>query len=184
MTKSHKKQIALLSLIQLGILVMAPSIAWSKQKTIVEGSSYLVREVTHELRMLPYYTVFDNLEFKVDGYNVELMGEVVNPVLKSDAERVVKKIEGVEKVTNNIKVLPVSQNDEHLRRELFRAIYGEPSLNRYALQAIPPIHIIVDNGHVTLVGVVANEADKNIANIRANGVPGVFSVKNDLRVEK
>jgi len=178
------RRTAILGLILLGASIIAPGMAWSKQKTIVEESSYLVREVRHELRMLPYLTVFDNLKFKVDGYNVELDGEVVNPVLKSDAERVVKRIEGVENVTNNIRVLPLSPSDESLRRALFRAIYGEASLNRYALQAIPPIHIIVENGHVTLVGVVANEADKNIANIRANSVPGVFSVNNDLVVEK
>jgi len=101
------RRTAILGLILLGASIIAPGMAWSKQKTIVEESSYLVREVRHELRMLPYLTVFDNLEFKVDGYNVELDGEVVNPVLKDDAGRVVKKIEGVENVTNNIKVLPV-----------------------------------------------------------------------------
>jgi len=178
------RRTATLILILLGVSMVAPGMAWSKQKTITEGPSYLVREVRHELLMLPYLSVFDNLTFKVDGYNVELDGEVVNPVLKSDAERVVKKIEGVENVTNNIKVLPVSESDWALRRALFRAIYGEAALNRYALQAVPPIHIIVDNGHVELVGVVASEGDKNIANIRANGVPGVFSVENHLVVEK
>lgn len=145
--------------------------------------AYLVREVHHQLVMLPYYSIFDNLEYKVNGYTVELMGEVTNPSLKSSAENVVKRIEGVQKVTNNIKVLPPSSEDDHIRRAEYRAIYGFEPLNKYALQAIGPIHIIVDSGHVTLEGVVDSEADKNMANLRANGVPGVFSVKNNLRVE-
>lgn len=148
------------------------------------GQDRIVKEVRHELVMLPYYNVFDNLAFKVDGSTVTLMGQVTRPTLKSDAERVVKGIEGVEKVVNNIEVLPVSPNDERIRLAVYRAIYGQPGLQRYGLQAVPPIHIIVKNGNVTLEGVVANEADKNIANVQANGVPGVFSVKNNLRVEK
>jgi len=142
------------------------------------------REVLHELRLLAYYTVFDNLEFKVSGYEVELSGQVTRPTLRSEAEAVVKKIEGVEKVVNKIEVLPLSPNDDRIRRAVFRAIYGHAGLDRYALQAVPSIHIIVKNGNVTLVGVVANEADKNIANLQANGVAGVFSVTNRLRVEK
>jgi len=148
------------------------------------GQDRIVKEVRHELVMLPYYNVFDNLAFKVDGSTVTLMGQVTRPTLKSDAERVVKGIEGVEKVVNNIEVLPVSPNDERIRLAVYRAIYGQPGLQRYGLQAVPPIHIIVKNGNVTLEGIVANEADKNIANVQANGVPGVFSVKNNLRVEK
>jgi hyperosmotically inducible protein len=148
------------------------------------GQDRIVKEVRHELVMLPYYNVFDNLAFKVDGSTVTLIGQVTRPTLKSDAERVVKGIEGVEKVVNNIEVLPVSPNDERIRLAVYRAIYGQPGLQRYGLQAVPPIHIIVKNGNVTLEGVVANEADKNIANVQANGVPGVFSVKNNLRVEK
>ena len=148
------------------------------------GQDRLVREVRHELVMLPYYNVFDNLAYRVDGATVTLMGQVTRPTLKSDAERVVKGIEGVEKVVNNIEVLPVSPNDERVRLAVYRAIYGQTSLQRYSLQAVPPIHIIVKNGNVTLEGVVASEADKNIANVQANGVPGVFSVKNNLQVEK
>jgi len=148
------------------------------------GYDRLVKEVRHELVMLPYYNVFDNLAFKVDGSTVTLMGQVTRPTLKSDAERVVKSIEGVDKVVNKIEVLPLSPNDERIRMAVYRAIYGNTSLQRYGLQAVPPIHIIVNNGNVTLEGVVANEADKNIANLQANGVPGVFSVKNNLRVEK
>lgn len=142
------------------------------------------REVRHELRLLPYYSVFDNLGFRVQGYQVELFGQVIRPTLKSDAEAVVRKIEGVNKVINSIEVLPVSPNDDRIRLAVYRAIYSHPGLDRYALQAVPPIHIIVKNGHVNLVGVVANEADRNIANIRANGVPGVFSVTNHLQVER
>jgi hyperosmotically inducible protein len=112
------------------------------------------------------------------------MGQVARPTLKSDAENVVKKIEGVEHVKNEIEVLPVSPNDDRIRRAVFRAVYSDPTMERYAIQAVPPIHIIVKNGNVALEGVVATEADKNIAGIRANGVSGVFSVTNNLRVEK
>lgn len=146
-------------------------------------SNYLEREVRHQLVLLPFYTVFDNLEYKVDGYTVTLLGETPNPTLKSDAGNAVKHIEGVQKVINNIKLLPVSPNDDQIRRAEYRAIYGDPNLIRYAQQAVGPIHIIVENGHVTLIGVVANEMDKNIAGIRAKGVPGTFSVTNELRVE-
>ena len=133
--------------------------------------------------MLPYYGVFDNLSYRVDGGAVTLLGQVTRPTLKSSAENVVKDIEGVERVDNQIRVLPLSPNDDRLRLATYRAIYGQTALNRYALQAVPPIHIIVENGKVTLEGVVANEGDKNIANIQANGVSGVFSVVNNLRVE-
>ena len=143
----------------------------------------LVREVRHELVMLPYYGVFDNLSYRVDGGTVTLMGQVTRPTLKSDAENVVKRIEGVDRVVNNIEVLPLSPNDDRVRLAVYRAIYGFPSLNRYALNAVPPIHIIVANGKVTLEGVVASQGDKDAANVQANGVPGVFSVTNNLRVE-
>src|SRR5437588_2053723 len=144
----------------------------------------LNQEVRHELVMLPWYNLFDNLAYRVDGSTVTLFGQVTRPTLKSDAENVVKKIEGVDRVVNNIEVLPLSPNDDQIRRATYRAIYGHTALNRYGLQAVPPIHIIVNNGHVTLEGVVASEGDKNIAGIQANGVSGVFSVTNNLRVEK
>lgn len=145
----------------------------------------LVKEVRHELVMLPYYGVFDNLAYRVDGGTVTLMGQVVRPTLKSSAENVVKRIEGVEKVVNQIEVLPLSPNDDQIRRAVYQKIYSFPSLStRYGFQAIPPIHIIVKNGNVTLEGVVDSEADKNVAGIQANGVPGVFSVTNNLRVAK
>jgi hyperosmotically inducible protein len=148
------------------------------------ATARITKEVRHELLMLPYFSVFDNLSYKVDGYNVTLIGQVTRPTLKSDAENVVKRIEGVEHVDNQIEVLPVSPNDDRIRRAVYRAIYGYPALQKYALGVQQPIRIIVKNGNVTLEGVVDNEADKNIANIRANGVSGVFSVKNNLQVVK
>ena len=149
-----------------------------------QGQDRITREVRHELVMLPYYGVFDNLAFTVNGGNVTLLGQVTRPTLKSDAGNVVKRIEGVTRVDNKIEVLPLSDMDWQTRRTEFRAIYSDPSFTKYAYQAIPPIHIIVANGHVTLVGVVDNESDKNLAAIRANQVPGVFSVTNDLAVVK
>jgi hyperosmotically inducible periplasmic protein len=143
----------------------------------------LAREVRHELVMLPYYGVFDNLAFRVNGDTVELMGQVTRPTLKSSAENVVKDIEGVRQVVNNIEVLPLSPNDDRIRLATYRAIYGSTGLDRYGLQAVPPIHIIVKNGNITLEGVVANEGDRNMAGIRARGVRGAFGVTNNLRVE-
>jgi len=150
----------------------------------INSQARLEREVRHELVMLPYYGIFDNLGFKVDGYKVTLLGEVTRPTLKSAAEVAVKHIEGVETVDNQIEVLPLSPNDDRIRLAVYRAVYRQVALSRYALQAIPPIHIIVKNGDVRLEGVVATEMDKNLAGIRAKGVSGVFSVSNNLRVEK
>lgn len=140
------------------------------------------REVRHELLMLPYFGVFDNIAYKVDGSTVTLLGQVVRPVLKSDAENAVKRIEGVEKVDNQIEVLPPSSMDDGLRIRLFRAIYQYPGLQKYELGVQKPIRIIVKNGHVTLEGVVDSESDKNLVGVRANGVSGSFSVTNNLRV--
>jgi len=168
------------------ILAVTPALALANGSgsNVPAGSdAYIAQKVGHELVMLPYYSVFDNLEYRVNGYNVELFGQVTRPVLKSDAESVVKHIEGVEHVTNNIEVLPLSTLDWQIRRAEYRAVFGRGSLYRYAMGANPSIHIIVDNGHVTLVGVVQNEMDKNLANLQANSVSGVFSVTNDLRVE-
>lgn len=142
----------------------------------------LIREVHHELVMLPYYSVFDNLSYKVEGDKVILEGQVVRPTLKSDAGAVVKNIEGVGSVVNNIEVLPLSPMDDQLRRAVYRAVYGDTGLSRYGFSAVPSIHIIVKNGNVTLEGVVDNESDKNLANLRASQVANVFSVKNNLRV--
>jgi hyperosmotically inducible protein len=144
----------------------------------------LIREIRRELVTLPYYGVFDHLAFKVDGSTVTLLGAVTRPTLKSSAENVVKDIEGVERVVNNIEELPLSPNDDRIRLGVYRAIYGHNVLNRYALQAVPPIHIIVKNGNVRLVGTVGNEMDRNVAKIQANSVPGVFSVESELEVDK
>ena len=146
------------------------------------GTADINKEVRHELVMLPYLDVFDNLTYRVDGDTVTLAGEVTRPTLKTDAEKAVKSIDGVDKVDNQIELLPLSSFDDRLRISLYRAIYGYSTLNRYALPVIKPIRIIVKNGNVTLEGVVDNQADKNVANIRANGVHGVFSVTNNLRV--
>ncbi len=140
------------------------------------------REVRHKLLMLPYFGVFDILSFKIEGYDVVLLGAVANPTLKNDAEQSVKKVECVEHVRNEIHVLPPSPMDDRLRRQLFRAIYGYGPLQRYGVGSNRPIHIIVDGGHVTLEGAVDSQGDKNIVGIRANGVSGVFSVTNNLLV--
>jgi hyperosmotically inducible periplasmic protein len=163
--------------------VCLPFPAGAQKEMSEKGRARIEREVRHQLVMLPYYSVFDNLEYKVEGDSVILLGQVARPSLKSDAANAVKNIEGVERVENRIEVLPPSPNDDRIRRAVYRAIFGFPSLDRYAIQAVPPIHIIVKDGHVTLEGVVANAADKNIAGIQANGVSGVFSVTNNLRVE-
>jgi hyperosmotically inducible protein len=156
--------------------------AASQTQTEPKAQQNLIKEVRHQLVLLPYYSVFDNLVFRVQGSKVILMGQVVRPTLKSDAEAAVKSIEGVTGVENDIEVLPTSPMDDQVRRAVYRAIYGEPALSRYALSAVPSIHIIVKNGNVTLEGVADNETDKNLAGLRANGVPNVFSVKNNLVV--
>jgi len=144
----------------------------------------LIKEVRHQLLMLPYYGVFDDLGFNVTGSTVTLSGQVTRPTLKDDAGRTVKSIPGVTNVVNNIEVLPLSPNDDQIRMAIFRKIYGDQSLSsRYAYSATPSIHIIVKNGNARLEGVVANSMDKNIAGIRAKEVSGVFDVQNELRVE-
>lgn len=150
--------------------------------TAIAAPTSLPNSVRHQLVMLPYYSVFDNLAYRVDGNTVTLFGQVTRPTLKSDAGRVVQHLEGVEQVVNRIEVLPLSPFDDNIRRAEYRSIFGYAGLYRYALGANPSVHIIVNNGHVTLEGVVDNQGDKNIANIRANGVFGVFSVTNNLQV--
>lgn len=145
----------------------------------------IAKRVRHELLMLPYYGVFDDLAFRVEGNTVTLLGQVVRPTLKDDAGRVVKKVPNVAQVVNNIEVLPVSSLDDRIRQAEYRAIYSDASIStRYGFRALPSIHIIVKNGHVTLEGVVANQGDKNLIGIKANGVPNVFSVDNNLLVEE
>jgi hyperosmotically inducible protein len=145
----------------------------------------LIKETRHELIMLSNYNLFDNLEFEITGVDtVVLSGQVTRPILKSDAESAIRRIEGAGKVVNNIEVLPLSPNDDRIRVAAYRTIFSKPSLDRYGLQAVPPIHIIVKDGTITLVGIVANQMDKDLAGIAAREVPGAFSVTNNLRVEK
>jgi hyperosmotically inducible protein len=170
-------------IISFGILGLSlMSLAADKHDKGDTSPDHVVKEVRHELVMLPYYSVFDDLAYKVDGGTVTLYGYVTRPVLKSDAERAVKSVEGVQTVVNNIEVLPVSPNDDQIRRAVYRAIYSQPGLDMYSLRAVPTIHIIVKNGHVTLTGAVGNNGDKERAGIAANGVPGAFSVTNDILV--
>ena len=160
----------------------------SAQKSSLQDRTraYLNKEVRHELVMLPYYGVFDWLQFSVKpDSTVVLVGQVTRPTLKSDAENVVKRIEGVERVVNQIEVLPLSPNDDRIRRAVYRALFNFNSpLFRYGMGAVPSIHIIVRHGQVTLKGVVGSQADANLANIRARGVSGTFGVNNELMVER
>lgn len=158
--------------------------AAEKHNTMDKGPKHVAKEVRHELVMLPYYGVFDNLAFQTmpDG-TVTLLGQVRLPTLRSEAENVTKSVAGVTKVVNQIEVLPTSPDDDRIRMALYRAIYSSPGLDRYALQAVPSIHIIVKNGNAWLEGVADTEADKNLAGIQAKSVSGVFSVANNLRLE-
>jgi osmotically-inducible protein OsmY len=173
--------------LRLFVVLAATALSMPAQtgRTVSERAVERIRkEVRHEILMLPFFGVFDNITYKVEGYHVTLMGQVTRPTLKSDVANVVKQIEGVEKVDNQIEVLPVSTLDDQLRLRLYRAIYGYSALERYAMPVIKPIRIIVKNGNVTLEGVVDSEMDKNMVNLRANGVSDVFSVTNHLVVEK
>jgi len=174
--------IALLAILIAVTTIPARSQNTSHRRNERKVQENLVKEVRHQLLLLPYYSVFDNLLFKVEGDKVTLLGQVVRPTLKSDAENAVKSIEGVASVNNQIEVLPVSPMDDQLRRAVYRAIYGDAVLSRYGMSALPSIHIIVKNGNVTLEGVVDSESDKNLANLRASAVPNVFSVTNNLTV--
>lgn len=166
------------------VLVLAYSAWGQSNQAPKKAEERIQKEVRHQLLLLPRLSVFDNLAYKVEGYKVTLLGQVREPVLKSDAGNVVKQIEGVEQVDNQIEVLPTSPMDDALRRRLYVAIYGDPALEKYAMPVVKPIRIIVKNGHVTLEGVADSETDKNIAGLRANGVPGIFSVTNNLQVVK
>ncbi len=167
----------------LAAALVAAQVGFADHRNPEAGTSRIEREVRRELVTLPFYSLFDNFTFSVDGEKVTLMGKVSQPTLRSAAENAVKRIEGVEKVSNLIEVLPLSPNDDRLRMALYLSIYGHSALQTLSVRAVPPIHIIVENGKVTLEGVAANEMQKNIAGIQANGVFGVFSVQNNLRVE-
>lgn len=159
-------------------------VAYTQNSPGPKSEQRITREVRHELLTLPYFGVFDYIAYKVDDGTVTLLGQVVRPSLRSDAENVVKRIEGVDRVENQIEVLPPSPQDDRLRMALFRAIYGYPALQRYELGVLKPIRIVVKSGRVTLEGVVDSEADKNLVSVRANSVPGSFSITNNLQVVK
>jgi hyperosmotically inducible protein len=169
------------------LILMSLGAAQAQQGPVPRGNArfqdWVTQEVRHQLVMLPWYSVWDNLQFKVNGSEVTLLGQVVQDRTKQDAESHVKGIEGVTKVINNIEILPASPNDDRIRRAEYRAIFGDPVLEMYSFGSVQPLHIVVKNGHVTLEGAVLNEGHKNLAGIRANGVPGVFSVTNNLRIE-
>ena len=180
----HESRFTLLSMFAIGLTMLTLPARAQDREISPKAVERIQKEVRHELVMLPLLNVFDNLAYKVDGFNVTLSGQVTKPSVKSDAEAAVKRIEGVEKVDNQIEVLPPSPMDDRLRLSLYRAIYGYPPMQRYAMPVMKPIRIIVKGGRVTLEGVVDSEADKNIAGIRANGVRGIFSVTNNLVVAK
>jgi hyperosmotically inducible periplasmic protein len=180
--RKHPQALFVPFFILVAVLTTASHLAARPQAQNEPKTQGLVKEVRHQLVLLPYYSVFDNLAFRLEGSKVILIGQVVRPSLKSDAEAAVKNVEGVSSVQNDIEVLPPSSMDDQVRRATYRAIYGDASLTRYGFQAVPSIHIIVKNGNVALEGVVDSESDKNIAGLRANGVPNVFGVKNNLVV--
>lgn len=175
----------------LGIILGAAGLtqAQEKKQSQMAGQrptpqSALSAEVDHALLTLPYYSVFDILEYRIEKQGeVVLSGKVVNPTLKTEAAAAVERIKGVKNVKNDISILPPLPSDNRLRLELFRAIYSKPGLEKYRTLAIPPIHIIVDNGYVTLIGIVDTQGDKDVAGIAAKEVPGTFGVTNDLKVE-
>jgi hyperosmotically inducible periplasmic protein len=163
---------------------LAHLVAAQNQTQTAPTNAHLLKEVRHELVMLPEVDIFDNLMFRVDGNTVTLMGQVTKPILKSEAENVTKHVEGVGQVINQIEVLPLSPNDVQVRRATYAALARQPQLQIYFMQALPPIRIIVKNGNVSLEGVVANKTDADLAKTMASTVPGAFSVTNNLRVEK
>lgn len=149
------------------------------------GGDCLARQVHYNLIMLSNYSVFDSLEFEIlDGDSVILSGRVTRPSLKSDAESTIRGLEGVGKVVNKIEVLPISPGDERVRIAVYRAFFDNTDLSVYVMRAVPPIHFIVENGNVTLIGLVATQAEKDMAEIAAGQVPGVFSVVNNLRIKR
>lgn len=148
------------------------------------GGGSLEDQVRHQLLTLPYYNVFDAISFRVDNGTVILSGQVTQPVVRIDAESSVKHLEGVKSVRNEIETLPLSSFDNQIRWNTYRAIYGYGPLQHYGVGSLASIHILVKNGNITLAGVVSSEADKTLAYVRANSVPGVFSVTNGLQVAR
>jgi hyperosmotically inducible protein len=172
-------RLKLLPIVAVALSFAAMSVSAEPRKQ----SPLLADEVRHQLLMLPYYSVFDELGFTIkDPNTVVLTGEVTRPIVKSDAENVIRHIEGVEKVVNDVEVLPLSPFDDSIRVASYRAIFSRPGFEKYAIQAVSPIRIIVKNGHITLHGIVGSQFDKTLAWIAAMSVPGVFSVTNNLTV--
>jgi BON domain len=185
--KNNKTTVFAALLLAVGMPVFAatpPQNSLPSSQTVGQTTYNISNQVRHELVMLPFLTIFDNLGYRVDGTTVTLVGQVTRPVVKQDAERVVKNIEGITAIRNEVEVLPLSPMDDQIRWAEARSIYTSPTLNRYGAGTQPSIHIVVKNGNVTLVGFVNNESDKDIAGIRANQVPGVFSVQNELQIVK
>ena len=183
---SDKVRMGVASLVVAVFLMVNVSVAQAQNPPARGSAQYqnwLTTEVRHQLVMIPWLSLFDNLQYRVDGNNVTLSGAVTDPVIKDEAEKAVKGIEGVGQVTDNIEVLPLSPMDNQIRRAEYRAIYSFPSLEKYSTMALPQIHIVVKNGHVTLEGVVLNQADKETAEIRAKSVPNVFSVTDNLQIQ-
>ena len=158
-----------------------------EQKQNLKREALLSHEVRRQLRaqIQSYsgsFNVFDDVQYQIRGSHVILMGKVLNPMTRSSAGRAVRNIRGVTQVVNKIQVLPLSSVDNQIRWAEYRSIFSEPSLQRYSMGTVPSIHIIVDQGKVTLVGYVDNKMDRELAGMRARMVAGVFSVKNDLHV--
>jgi hyperosmotically inducible periplasmic protein len=166
--------------------ILSAGIAGAANKdndNLPSGDEQIAKAIRHEVVTYPYYSIFDDINYRIANGQVELIGAVNQPFKKKDIERLVFKIPGVNSVANGLKVLPTSIEDDRLRLQIARAIYRDPALSRYAIQAVPPVHIIVDNGHVTLTGVVSNELEKNVAGVRAAGFLSFGPVVNNLAVE-
>ena len=166
-----------------GALLASAGLAGAADRPAPGSDADLAQRVRHEILTYPRYSLFDDIGYRVSNGQVELTGAVTQPYKKSDLEHLVKAIPGVTGITDMVKVLPLSTMDDRLRMQLSRVIFGDPSLSRYAAGAIPSIHIIVDNGHVTLTGVVMNDMDKQIAGMRASSTLAFGSVVNNLQVE-
>jgi hyperosmotically inducible periplasmic protein len=174
------------TLLMIGAVLLLTAVPTSGQRsrTIEVTNPQLANQVRRELVMLPYYGVFDNLAYSINGSTVTLHGQVVRSSTRSDAARRVKRLSGVSRVVNNIKVLPLSRFDDDIRVATYRSIARMGGLSRYLRGTNPSLHIVVNNGHVTLEGVVSNNSDRDLANMAARRVSGVFSVTNNLRTDR
>lgn len=178
--KALQKRLVLPAILTILLFGLAGTAMASTQ---ADQTAFLAKEVTHRLNMLPYYGVFDTLAFTIKDQNtVVLTGQIINDIVKTDAESAVRSIKGVGKVINEIEVLPLSRYDNYIRVATYRAIYSRPGFEKYAIQADLPIKIIVKNGHITLSGFVLNELEKTMARLAANSVPGAFSVTDNLEI--